>query len=60
MKLKIEIRMDKAAFEPEQGTEAGRILRELATLIKGEIPSPNRIGLFDINGNRVGEAKITN
>lgn len=60
MKLTIKIQMDNAAFEPEQGTEAGRILRELADLIKGELPGPNRVGLFDINGNRVGEAKITN
>jgi hypothetical protein len=35
MKLKIEIKMDNAAFEPDNGTEAARILRKLADEMDG-------------------------
>lgn len=68
MKLKVEIKMDNAAFEARgdapsrwrDGREAARILRDLAgrislqTLEAGDIES-----LRDINGNKVGEAKVT-
>jgi hypothetical protein len=66
MKLKIEIKMDNAAFEADGETrrfrnadEPARILRKLAhgwqggTLEVGEIEN-----LHDINGNHVGQARI--
>lgn len=60
MKLKIEIRMDNAAFEESQGIESARILAKLAKNLAEEsycmavLDCP----LFDLNGNRVGEAKV--
>jgi hypothetical protein len=62
MRLKIEIEMDGAAFEPDNGTEAARILRELADDMEGGIvatASGSSATLRDINGNRVGEATVT-
>jgi len=53
MKLHIEMDCDNAAFEPEPGQEAARILSELARLIDGSKP-PYSGKLFDANGNRVG------
>ena len=59
MKLKIVIEMDNAAFEPS-GTEAARILRELAERLDGDnLRYKDLRPLRDINGNRVGEAKVT-
>ena len=63
MKLKIEIMMDNAAFqEADDGAEAARILSELAEDIgngtMGISPGAS-MQLRDINGNRVGEAKVT-
>jgi hypothetical protein len=57
MEMKITIAMDNAAFDGQQGTEVARILRELA----GKLEGNNWLGnlnarLFDVNGNRVGEA----
>ena len=61
MKLKIQITMDNAAFEPRNG-EVARILLALA----GDLEAGNCLSdvgdhetLMDINGNRVGEARIT-
>ena len=53
--------MDNAAFEPDNGTEAARILRELANEMDGgTYPVANWIKpLRDINGNEVGMAKVT-
>jgi len=63
MKLKIEIQMDNAAFEPENGTEAARILRNVAKAIDGLTLHPKMnvhgMNLMDINGNAVGTAKVT-
>jgi hypothetical protein len=61
MTLKITIKMDNAAFEPDNGTESARMLRELADLLDGTNLSCTfeLRGLRDINGNRVGEAKVT-
>ena len=59
MKLVIEIEMNNAAFEEEDGrTEAARILRLLAEDL--ETGSRTRMGLYDINGNTVGTARIDN
>jgi hypothetical protein len=62
MKLKITITMDNAAFEAEHGTtgEACRILRELSESLAETTLSTGHIrGRYDINGNRVGEARVT-
>lgn len=67
MKLKITIEMDNAAFVQDAlaGTEAARILRELAddlndcSLAPGCGPNGQPWQLRDVNGNRVGEAKVT-
>ena len=62
MKLKIEITMDNAAFEDARNSEAARILLALA----GDMEAGNCLSdvsdhetLMDINGNRVGEARVT-
>lgn len=61
MKLKISITMDNAAFDPDNGTEAARILRRLADEIDGgNYPARSLVKpLLDINGNQVGQAKVT-
>jgi hypothetical protein len=61
MKLKIEINMDNAAFEPDNGTEAARILRKLADEIDGgHYPASSIVKpLRDYNGNEVGKAKVS-
>jgi hypothetical protein len=60
MKLKIEIKMDNAAFEEDSGGEAARILKKL---VVGWAGSPLAEGeywkLMDYNGNCVGKAEIT-
>ena len=61
MKLKIEISLDNAAFEDACGHESARILAKLAAALKegcycmATLDAP----LFDINGNKVGNAKVT-
>ena len=62
MKLKITIDMSSAAFEPCNGEETGRILHRLAEVIEAgntDLTPGATIPLIDINGNRVGEAKVT-
>ena len=60
MKLKIEIKMDSAAFTGDSGTEVARLLRAFATRIEGEHMTPGRISFpNDCNGNRVGSATVT-
>jgi hypothetical protein len=67
MKLKITITMDNAAFEDENGggSEAARILQEVAATLQCDGPAPFQGGsrklrkLRDINGNTVGEARVT-
>lgn len=61
MKFKLEIKCDNAAFDGEhRALEIARILEDAAS--KVECDGAN-VGdswkLFDINGNRVGEAKVT-
>jgi hypothetical protein len=62
MTLKIEITMDTAAFDPDHGHEAGRILTHLASELSS-FDALRDVGdhetLRDLNGNRVGTAKIT-
>lgn len=67
MKLKIEIKMDNAAFEAAEetsrfrnGWEPARILTDLADEIRdGALESGEIWNLRDINGNHVGQARIT-
>jgi hypothetical protein len=60
MKLKIEIRLDNAAFEEPNGPEAARILRDLAMDLAEGHHEPGTIrNLRDVNGNVVGYAKVT-
>lgn len=61
MTLTIKIKMDSAAFEPDKTGEVVRILQRLIENTIGDWPGENAwaVGLRDINGNRVGEAKVT-
>jgi hypothetical protein len=61
MKLKIEIVMDNAAFDPDNGTEAARILRKLADEMDGgNYPAANWVKpLVDYQGNECGKAKVS-
>lgn len=60
MKLKITIEMDSAAFEGYSGIELARITRSIASELDGQqIRKGFFLTLSDINGNHVGEAKVT-
>lgn len=60
MTLKITIKMDNAAFEPSQEIEAARILKKVASEVEnGLLFGSWTFNLIDINGNLVGEAKVT-
>jgi hypothetical protein len=58
MKLRIEIKMDNAAFCDEDGNyqsyELARILRKLAD----RADELDNLPIMDINGNRCGHAEI--
>ena len=59
MTLTITINMDNGAFDENPG-EAARILREqVIRHLENGIERGNGWGLMDVNGNRVGVAKIT-
>lgn len=61
MKLTVTIQMDNAAFEPEPGEEAARVLREYADRIEGSARFlTEAFSLYDANGNHVGTAKVKN
>lgn len=61
MKLKVTITMDTAAFDEENsGPETARILRDLADECDGRRISAGIVRrLRDVNGNEVGEARVT-
>jgi hypothetical protein len=60
MKLIIEIQMDNDAFQPDNGTEAARILRQVAKVIDRESKADGfYLRLHDSNGGGVGEARVT-
>jgi hypothetical protein len=63
MKLKIEITMDSAAFEgANRNVETARILQSLAQDMADDVAlscTGDHETLMDINGNRVGEARVT-
>ena len=55
--IMLETRND--AFSPEPGTEAARILRELADKIDGMTTAPDEpLNLRDANGNKCGMVQI--
>ena len=58
-KFKIEIDLGNAAFEDSPMVEVSRILGHLAKELKDCDTLASPLALYDINGNRVGEAKIT-
>lgn len=55
MELTLTMTMDNAAFEDFPGTEAARILREVAKKIENGYTDGR---MMDINGNKVGEWEI--
>lgn len=55
MKLKLEISMDNAAFESDEGAEAARIMRDAADAVENGCIMAS---LFDVNGNTVGKFHI--
>jgi hypothetical protein len=60
MKLVLTMNLDNAAFEEPAGYEVARILGELRDKISGEsLIDGDGWVLRDVNGNRVGEAKVT-
>jgi hypothetical protein len=54
MEFRLEINMDNAAFD--DAGEVPRILRELAKKVRAT-PEVGSWSVFDINGNRVGQAE---
>jgi len=60
VKFKVSIDVENAAFEEgEEGSEVARILREVANRFDGDSLEVGRLmPLFDVNGNRVGSAKV--
>jgi hypothetical protein len=63
MKLRISIGMDNAAFSEAPGFEVSRLLRVLADKVRCDDSRAAMCGastpIFDINGNRVGEMKVS-
>jgi hypothetical protein len=58
--LRITIKMDNAAFEFNQGPEVARILRDMAKAVDEDVDLDwFSMNLRDLNGNTVGEAKVT-
>ncbi len=57
--FRLSINTGNAAFDDNgPAYELARILRELADRIDGRACLPDEVTLYDINGNRVGLAKI--
>lgn len=57
--MKLTIRTDNAAFEPDRGAELARILRKLADRVERE-DQPGRgeeWKVLDVNGNTVGKVR---
>lgn len=60
MKLIVTIEMDNSAFEPENGTEAARILKNVAGFVEFEQLSEFSSGrAHDLNGNPVCVWSVT-
>lgn len=56
-----EVKIDilNSSFVPSPGTEIARILRKLADKIE-DTDADTTIYLFDVNGNKVGSAYLSN
>lgn len=61
MRFELNVSTDNAAFDGEdREEELARILRDAADQVARSILRPNEpIRLFDVNGNRVGFAVLT-
>lgn len=61
MTYRITINMDNAAFADSPGTEIGRILQEQVHILEGvtDMRPGDKTVLIDVNGNVVGEAKVS-
>lgn len=55
----LEIETDNAAFEPYPGSEIGRILIVVASRIGGNPTEAGEGRIHDINGDYVGDWRIT-
>lgn len=58
MKIRIEFDCDNAAFDEVPLVEAQRIIRQAERKLALLDPFGDSIGLFDSNGNRIGNLKI--
>jgi len=58
MKLTIEIDLDNAAFAEDRAEELARILNLLAYRLPDR-PQSAPINLYDVNGNNVGHAELS-
>lgn len=58
MKLTIDLNTDNAAFGDDPA-EATRVIAEGMIQVEQLYGSPGSVGLRDINGNRVGQIKVT-
>ena len=56
--LQVVIEMDNAAFDELPGAELARLLEGLAADYRQCGPVRGQLALWDVNGNRVGYAKI--
>ncbi len=56
--IRIELSTDNAAFDDDAGTEAARILRELADGFDSGMEECTTHPLRDVNGNTVGSVWI--
>jgi hypothetical protein len=59
MQLKININMDNAAFDPDFVPELSRIFSDISERLE-YLGNNKPLVIRDINGNLVGECKITN
>lgn len=59
MKLTISIELDNAAFEEDRLGELERLFQNIHERLPIDGPTHGQINLYDLNGNRVGAAEIT-
>lgn len=59
MKLKIEIKMDNEAFQPDPRAEVFRILQAIADMVDDHgIYAHDARKIQDVNGNTVGTVRV--
>lgn len=63
MRFAIEINLDNAAFDDDREGELARILEKLAQFVCRDYQLDDGLGVpwmvFDINGNMIGSATVT-